>query len=73
MHIKAEGSGKPLTFVVTEGERHDNQAFEVLMKLGKLQHRSSGETRSSPKHLVADRAYSNNRIRRWLRRKRSGR
>ncbi len=70
MHVKAEGFGKPLAFVITEGPRHESWAFEELMKSGKLKRDSVGRPRVKPKCLAADKAYSNHRIRVWLKRKR---
>ena len=71
MHVKAEGFGKPLAFLITEGQRHESWAFEELMKLGKLKRDYSvGRARLKPRCLAADKAYSSHRIRAWLRRKR---
>ena len=58
MHVKAEGFGKPLAFVITEGQRHESRAFEELMKLGKLKRDSAGRPRLKPRCLAADKAYS---------------
>lgn len=69
MHIKAEGLGKPLAFVLTEGERHESPVFEKLMKLGELRRKEVGRPRFRPKFLAADRAYANHRVRAWLRRR----
>jgi transposase len=70
VHVQAEGFGKPLAFVITEGQRHESRAFEELMKLGKLKRDSVGRPRLKPRCLAADKAYSSHRIRAWLRRKR---
>ena len=69
VHIKADGLGRPLAFVLTEGQRHDNQVFEELMEGGGIKRSSSGRPRVRPGCIVADRSYSNERIRTWLRRK----
>jgi transposase len=71
VHVKAEGFGKLLAFLITEGQRHESWAFEELMKLGKLKRDYSvGRARLKPRCLAADKAYSSHRIRAWLRRKR---
>lgn len=58
MHIKAEGLGKPLAFMLTEGERHESPVFEKLMKLGVVRRKGVGKPRFRPKFLAAaDRAY----------------
>jgi transposase len=71
VHIKAEGLGKPLAFVLTEGERHESPVFEELMKLGAIRRNKKGvgRPRFRPKFLAADRAYGNHRVRGWLRRR----
>ena len=69
MHIKAEGLGKPLAFVVTEGERHESPVFEELMKMGEIRRKAAGRPRFRPKFVAADRAYGNHRVRGWLRRR----
>ncbi len=61
--------GKPLAFVLTEGERHESPVFEELMKLGAVRHKETGRARFRPKFLAADRAYANHRVRDWLRRR----
>ena len=68
VHIKAEGLGKPLAFLVTEGERHESPVFEELVKLGGIKRKARGRARFRPRFLAADRAYANHRIRNWLRR-----
>ena len=34
VHIRAEGFGKPMIFVVTSGERHDTVPFDQLLQGG---------------------------------------
>jgi hypothetical protein len=36
VHLRTEGSGKPLTFVLTAGQRHEQVAFEPLMQQGQV-------------------------------------
>src|SRR5262249_14627823 len=67
IHVRAEGGGKPLTFVVTPGQRHDSTQFERLMTRGAVRRRGRGRPRLRPRRLVADRGYSYPRIRRGLR------
>lgn len=66
VHVKAEGFGKPLAVIVTEGQRHENRTFEELMERGEIKRNSMGRPRVKPKRLAADRAYSS---RSWLKRK----
>lgn len=69
VHVKAEGFGKPLAFVVTEGQRHESRTFEELMEQGKIKRNSVGKPRVKPKCLAADKAYSSHHIRSWLKTK----
>lgn len=64
---RADGQGQPLVVVVTAGERHDQTAFEVLMTHGAVKRAKRGRPRCRPYRLVADKGYSSQRIRTWLR------
>lgn len=48
VHIKAEGCGKPMNFVLTSGERHEAIAFLELVKGGKVKCKERGR----PKHRL---------------------
>ena len=69
LHLRAEGSGKPLTFVLTPGQRHETTAFEQLMEQGAIKRASRGRPRHLPGRIVGDKGYSYNTIRQYLRRK----
>jgi len=66
VHIKAEGKGKPLAFLLTGGERHESRVFEELMERGKVGRPGAGRPRLRSKRLAADKAYSSHHIRDWL-------
>ena len=68
VHIKAEGYGKPMYFVLTPGERHDTVAFLALAKGGKVKRRGRGRPKYRSQYLVGDKAYSSQEIRGSLRR-----
>ena len=68
LNVRAEGSGKPMTFVLQPGQRHESLAFEPLMEQGAVKSPSRGRPRRRPRRVCGDKAYSNRRIRRWLRR-----
>lgn len=68
MHVRAEGGGKPLTFVVTPGQRHESVVFEQVMEQGAVKRPGRGRPRLRPKRVVADKGYSSGKIRRYLRR-----
>ena len=69
MHIRCEGNGKPITFVLTPGERHETTAFEQLMAQGAVKRPGRGQPRLRPKRIVGDKGYSSRRIRASLRRR----
>ena len=69
MHILAEGTGKPITFVLTPGERHETTAFEQLLEQGAVKRRGRGRPRLRPKRIVGDKGYSSRKIRAYLRRR----
>ena len=57
--------------VITAGQRHDSLAFDPLMqRLQVVRRRRSGRPRTRPDRLLADKAYSNRKIRGELRRRR---
>lgn len=69
MHVRAEGGGKLLTFVLTPGQRHEATAFEQLMEQGAVKRRGRGRPRQRPKRVVGDKGYSSRKIRAYLRRR----
>lgn len=61
--------GKPITFVLTPGQRHDTTAFEQLMAQGAVQRLGRGRPRIRPLRVIGDKGYSSGKIRRSLRRR----
>jgi transposase len=68
VHVKAEGFGKPINFVLTGGERHEAIAFKELLKGGKVKRQGRGRPKHRSRYSVGDRAYSSQEIRTSLRR-----
>jgi hypothetical protein len=58
IHLRIEGNGLPLTFLITVGERHEAVVFEQLMEQGAVPSIGGGRPQLRPKHLVADKGYS---------------
>lgn len=56
--------------VTTAGQRHDSLAFEPLMSRLRIHRLGPGRPRTRPGRLLADKAYSNRKIRAYLRRRR---
>lgn len=69
IHLRCEGNGLPLTFLLTVGERHESVMFETLMGQGAVKRAGVGRPRLRPKRVVGDKAYSSGAIRRYLRRR----
>lgn len=69
IHLRIEGNGLPLTFLLTVGERHEAVVFEELMEQGAVPRLGGGRPRQRPKRVVGDKGYSSGKIRRYLRRR----
>lgn len=69
VHVRAEGGGKPLAFVVSGGERHESRYVEALLGQGHVRRRARGRPRVRPHTLVGDRGYSYSTVRRLLARR----
>ena len=55
--------------MTSAGQRHDSQAFAVLMSRLKIARRGRGRPRTRPGRLLGDKAYSSSAIRAHLRRR----
>jgi transposase len=69
VHLRVDGKGKPITFVLTPGQRHEAVVFEALMEQGAIKRPRRGRPRRKPKRVCGDKGYSSQRIRRYARRK----
>jgi transposase len=68
LHIVADLRCRPVARVTTPGQRHDSLSFEAVMA-DLLVIRADGPVRRCPDRVLADKAYSSNRIRDSLRRR----
>jgi transposase len=68
VHLRCDGSGKLMTFVLTPGERHEAIAFQELMENGAVKKDGKGRPRLRPERVAGDKAYSSAKIREFLRR-----
>ncbi|WP_425411417.1 IS5 family transposase [Longispora albida] len=68
IHLAADGSCRPLCFVLTAGQANDAPAFETVMAAIRVP-RPTGRPRVRPTVVMADKAYSSRAIRRHLRRR----
>ena len=71
LHLACDGKGRPLSVVLTPGQRHGSTQLEELLegvRVGRPEG-SPGRPRKRPAHLIADLGYSYERCRRLLRRR----
>jgi transposase len=69
IHLRAEGFGKPITFCVTGGERHEQTAVPTLLETGAVKRPGRGRPRLRPDRVGGDKGYSSRTVRRYLRRR----
>ena len=71
LHLACDGKGRPLSVVVTPGQRHGSTQLEGLLEGVRVAppEGSPGRPRKRPAHLIADRGYSYERCRKLLRRR----
>jgi transposase len=69
VHLRAEGGGKPITVVLTSGERHEQVALEALLDQGAIRRSGRGRPRLRPRRVAGDKGYSSPTARARLRRR----
>lgn len=69
IHIRCEGKGKPITFLLTPGQRNESIFLEQLMEQGAVKRSGRGRPRIRPSRVVGDKGYTGRRIRSYLRRR----
>jgi hypothetical protein len=69
LHLRAEGNGRPITAVLTGGERQEQIALERLLDQGAIRRSGRGRPRLRPLKVAGDKAYSSPTARRRLRRR----
>lgn len=69
IHLRCEGNGKPVTFLLTVGQRNEAVVFESLMEQGEVKRGGQGRPRVRPQRVAGDKAYTGRRIRSYLRRR----
>jgi transposase len=69
VHLRAEGGGKPLTLVLTPGQRHEATAFAPLLEQGAVRRPGRGRPRVRPGRVVGDKGYTGRARRAYCRRR----
>jgi transposase len=69
IHMRAEGGGKPITFLLTAGQLHEQSVFAPLMEHGAVKRAGRGQPRLRPDRVVGDKGYSSRKVRRYLQRR----
>jgi transposase len=69
LHLACDGEGRPLSVVVTPGQRHESTQLEPVLDAIRITRAGGGRPRKRPRRLIADRGYSFPRCRLLLRRR----
>ncbi|MEG8281218.1 IS5 family transposase [Streptomyces sp. AHA2] len=69
IHLSADGRCRPLSLVLTPGQRADYTQFKPVLEKIRIPRVGPGRPRKKPDSLAADRAYSNGPCREYLRRR----
>lgn len=69
IHLAADLRCRPVARVLSAGQRHDSIAFDAVLANVRIARAGRGRPRTRPDRILADKAYSNNAIRRGLRRR----
>jgi transposase len=71
LHLACDGKDRPLSVVITPGQRHGSTQLEELLDTVRIARPqcTPGRPRKRPAHLLADRGYSFESCRRLLRRR----
>jgi hypothetical protein len=53
-HVRAEGGGRPVAFVLSGGERHESLYVEALLTAGAFRRAGRGRPRMRPDRIVGE-------------------
>jgi transposase len=67
VHLAADRRCRPVSRVITSGQRHDSVAFNAVLNRIRIRRRGRGRPRTRPGRVLGDKAYSNRAIRTTLR------
>lgn len=67
LHLSADGRCRPLSLIVTPGQRADCTQFKPVLEKIRVPKLGPGRPRKKPDSVAADKAYSNGPVRNYLR------
>lgn len=70
VHLSCDGRGLPLSFVITAGNINDCTRLVEVLEAIRVARPGAGRPRRRPGRLIADKGYSTNKIRAYLRNRR---
>jgi transposase len=70
IHLAADARARPISRVITPGQRHDAVVFTPVMAGIRIRRVGRGRPRTRPDRVLCDKAYSSRAIRTQLRRRR---
>ena len=69
VHLACDGKGRPLSVVVTPGQRHESTQLEAVLDAIRVARLDVGRPRKRPERLIADKGYASPSCRRVLRKR----
>ena len=69
MHLACEQGQKPLSIVITAGQRGDSPQFQAVLKAIRVPRPGPGRPRTRPDRVLGDKAYGSRANRAYLRRR----
>lgn len=63
IHLRCEGNGKPVTFLLTVGQRNESVMLEPLMEQGAVKRTRRERPRLRPQRVAGDKGYTGQPIR----------
>lgn len=69
LHLAVEQGQKPMSIVVTAGQRGDSPQFEAVLDRVRVPRLEPGRPRTRPRRVRADKAYASRKNRAYLRRR----
>lgn len=66
LHLRTDRQGRPITFRLTAGQRHEATQAQALVEQGAIKGTGAGRPRRRPRRICADKGYRSRAFRRYL-------